>query len=241
MRGAGVVCLTGFLAGCVPTADFVALRDEVRTLQEDQGRAASQAEGIKKLEALDAQIVALKAAQHRLEQTLETMLRQADHASRPTGAQGTGAVSEPTNETQAGKPSLPMDPAPPAALTPTALYNQAYNDYLKGQYDLAIAGFEDVLKKFPDSSRSSHAQYWIGRSHSTNKDYRRAVTAYEIVIADYPKSDKAPAAFFEVALAHAELGEITKARERFQQVIEQYPQSNEASRARLKLARFEQP
>ena len=123
-----------------------------------------------------------------------------------------------------------------AALTPTALYNQAYNDYLKGNYDLAISGFGELLKKFPGVSQSAHAQYWIGRSHYNKKDYRQALEAYERVLADYPKSDKAPAVLFEAGLAHAELGDAAKARERLKQAIDKYPQSNEASRARLKLA-----
>ena len=30
--------------------------------------------------------------------------------------------------------------------TPTASFNLAYNDYLKGNYDLAVAGFESFLR-----------------------------------------------------------------------------------------------
>ena len=152
-------------------------------------------------------------------------------------------VERPASVVKEPKSEVPAGPLPQAggqqlqaALTPTALYNQAYNDYLKGNYDLAIAGFGDLLKRFPGVSQSAHAQYWIGRSHYNKKDYRQAIDTYERVLAEYPKSDKVPAVLFEVGLAHVELGEAAKARERLTQVIDKYPQSNEASRARQKLA-----
>lgn len=246
MRLACVLCLTALLAGCVPTADFVALRDEIRLLQAEQGRAAKQDDLRKKLEVLDAKVAGLQVTQQDLAQKLEARLRQADDSRRPqesgsgheqkSPASAPAVAREPQSEVQAGASPQPDGPATQTAPVPTVLYNQAYNAYLKGHYDLAIAGFGDLLKKFPGSSRSAHAQYWIGRSHSNNTDYRRAIESYERVLADYPKSDKAPAVFFELGVAYAELGESAKARERLQQVIEQYPQSNEASRARLKLA-----
>ena len=60
MRRALVLSFAVLLAGCVPTADFVGLRDEVRQLQaenrklkEEQERTAKPADVAKKLEALD--------------------------------------------------------------------------------------------------------------------------------------------------------------------------------------------
>ena len=258
MRSALVLFLAVFLAGCVPTADFRDLRDEVRQLQaenrklkerlESQDQVAKPADVAKKLEALDTMVESLRIKQQGIDQKLGELLRQADEPVRrqeSTGGReedsaksGVQAVVKepPKSEVLAGPPPKAAGPEPLASLAPTALYNQAYNDYLKGNYDLAISGFGDLLKRFPGVSQSAHAQYWIGRSHYSKKDYRQAVETYERVIAEYPKSDKVPAALFEVGLAHAELGDAAKAKERLKQVIDKYPQSNEASRARLKLA-----
>ena len=258
MRPALVLSLAVLLAGCVATADFCDLRDEVRQLQaenrklkeriESQDQVAKPADVAKKLEALDTRVESLRIKQQGIDQKLGELLRQAEEPVRrqePTGGREEGnpksgaqaVVKEPpTSEVPAGPPPKAAGPEPLAALAPTALYNQAYNDYLKGNYDLAISGFGDLLKRFPGVSQSAHAQYWIGRSHYNKKDYRQAIETYERVIAEYPKSDKVPAALFEAGLAHAELGDAAKARERLKQVIDKYPQSNEASRARLKLA-----
>jgi len=247
MRLTLILSLGLLLAGCVPTADFRDLRDEVHKLKEDQDQAAKQADVAKKLEALEAKIDSLRITQQGFDQKLGELLRQAEETTRrqePARGReeesakpgGRTSASDPKADAPAGPPLQAGGPEPPVVLTPTALYNQAYNDYLKGNYDLAVSGFGELLKKFPGVSQSAHAQYWIGRSYYSKKDYRQARESYERVIADYPKSDKVPAALFELGVAHAELGDVAKAQERLQQVIDTYPQSNEASRARLKLA-----
>ena len=257
MRLLLVLSASVFLAGCVATADFRDLRDEVRQLQvenrklkerlESQDQVAKPTDVAKKLEALDSKVENVRIKQQGIDQKLGELLRQAEEPVRrtePVGAReesgakpgGQTAVKEPKSEMPPGPLPQAGGPEPLASLAPTAMYNQAYNDYLKGNYDLAIAGFGDLLKRFPGVSQSAHAQYWIGKSHYNKKDYRQAIDTYERVLAEYPKSDKMPAVLFEVGLAHVELGEAAKARERLKQVIDKYPQSNEASRARLKLA-----
>jgi len=262
MRRALACFLTVFLVGCVPTADFRDLRDEFRQLQaenkklkerlEHQDQGAKLADVVKNLEALDAKVNGLRIEQQGLSQKLGEMLRQAEEAARRAEAMvgregesprapGQVAPNEPKAEpsdvvTPKAGELEPQAALAPTAMTPTVLYNQAYNDYLRGNYDLAIAGFGDLLKRFPGVSQSAHARYWIGRSYYNKKDYRPAIEAYERMIAVHPKNDKVPAALFEVGLAHAALGDAAKAREHLKQVIEKYPQSNEASRARLKLA-----
>ena len=258
MRLLLVLSVSVFLAGCVATADFRDLRDEVRQLQvenrklkerlESQDQVAKPTDVAKKLEALDSKVENVRIKQQGIDQKLGELLRQADEPVRrqePVGAREEGgaksgvppmAKEPPKIEVPEGPPPKAGGPEPLAALAPTALYNQAYNDYLKGNYDLAIAGFGDLLKRFPGVSQSAHAQYWIGKSHYNKKDYRQAIDTYERLLAEYPKSDKVPAVLFETGLAHIELGDAAKARERLKQVIDKYPQSNEASRARLKLA-----
>jgi tol-pal system protein YbgF len=121
-------------------------------------------------------------------------------------------------------------------LPPTASYNLAYNDYLKGNYDLAIAGFESFLRQFPSTSLAAHAQYWVGESYANKREYRPAVDAYERVVSNHPTSDKVSAALYKAGSGYAELGDLAKARSLFKRVIEEHPQSDEAMRAKQKLA-----
>src|SRR5207245_9354664 len=108
----------------------------------------------------------------------------------------------------AGKPSPPAVFENQAVLTPTASFNLAYNDYLKGNYDLAVAGFEGFLRQFPSTSLAAHAQYWIGESYANKREYRSAVDAYERVVTTYPRSDKVQAAHYHDGAGYAALHAI---------------------------------
>ncbi len=253
MRLAIVLSLGLLLAGCVPTADFTELRSEVRQLQADnrklkeealkrqaeQDQPAKAAEVAKRLDALEAKLDALRARQQGLDQKVGELLRQADEASRRAAEQSAKEEEAKTaaREPKADAPGAPKPPASdPSILTPTTAYNQAYNDYLKGNYDLAIAGFEDFLKKFPATSLTAHAQYWIGESYFNKKEYRQAIDAYERVTANYPRSDKVPAALTKAGLAYVETGNAAKGRELLKQVLDKHPQTREAAWAKGGLA-----
>ena len=48
------------------------------------------------------------------------------------------------------------------ATTPDELYRSAYEDYMRGNYDLAADGFGEYLRRWPDTELSDNALYWIG-------------------------------------------------------------------------------
>ncbi len=85
-------------------------------------------------------------------------------------------------------------PAAPAGLAPQELYNSAYSDYLKGNYDLAIEGFKLYRDQFGDSPLADNALYWIGECYFSQKNYEAAIAAFNEVILFYPKSDRVQAA-----------------------------------------------
>ncbi|HET6369905.1 MAG TPA: hypothetical protein VFG95_01835, partial [Nitrospiria bacterium] len=49
-------------------------------------------------------------------------------------------------------------------ITPTEAYNLAYNDYLKGNYDLSIMGFKNFIQQFSSSTQVPNAIYWMGEA-----------------------------------------------------------------------------
>ncbi len=210
MRRAILLSLSLILGGCVPTADFVDLRDEVRRLEvenrkfkdieaelrkrlEEADRLQKAGDIAKQLDVLEAKIESLRIRQQGFDQKLGELLRRMDESARQEEKKEP-ALPQAKAPTPSAKPDDTAKPraggldAPTAALTPTAAYNQAYNDYLKGNYDLAVAGFEEFLKKFPETSLTAHAQYWIVEAYFNKRSYSQAIEAYERVIANYPKS-----------------------------------------------------
>jgi tol-pal system protein YbgF len=244
MRLSAIV-LVGFMAtGCVAVADFTALRDEVFLVKVDNRKLKETEEGLRK--RLEEQERALKAAEIR-QQGLEEQIRVLEAQSRrlealtarPEDTEVKPPAKIPSLEITASRPAVTPPSPPPAgssSLSPTAAYNQAYNDYLQGNYDLAVAGFEAFLSQFPGTSLTAHAQYWIGEAYFNKKEYLNALNAYDRVLADYPTSDKAAGALYKTGAAYAELEDKAKARVFLKRVIEEHPQSEEANLAKQRLA-----
>ncbi len=123
-----------------------------------------------------------------------------------------------------------------ASLSPAEAYNLAYNDYVKGNYDLAIAGFRNFVKQNPSSVLAADAQYWLGESLYSKKDYKSASEEFGVFRKNYPKSEKNPAALLKEGYALAEAGDRSRAVATLKQVVERFPYSDEANLAKEKLA-----
>ena len=88
----------------------------------------------------------------------------------------------------------------PKALEPSEAYRQALNDYNSGNYDLALAGFQNYLAQFPDASQADKAQYWVGECHYAKKDFKNAIDAFSKMVKAHPKSDKVAGAKLKIGL-----------------------------------------
>lgn len=248
--------------GCAKHADFVQVRDDLRQVAKAQEQDRKQHEDLQnrlasleaKLEAKPAQSGDSAALRQRIEElsnrlkNLETRLaRPADTPQMPA-ARPDSSPKEPTMELsrepsrQSNPAKLPPLPEPKLPLpgtpdiTPTSAYNLAYNDYLDGRYELAIAGFQRFLSDFPNTSLAASAQYWVGESYYSLKDYAKAIQAFESVVNDHPRSDKVAPALFKLGVIAAETGDVRKARTYLKRVIEEFSGSNEAKLAKNKLA-----
>jgi len=136
-------------------------------------------------------------------------------------------------------PAADTAPAGPAAAptlpAPRELYSQAYADYARGNYDLAIQAFGAYLKAYPDTEFSDNAQYWIGESLYGKQQFEDAIEAWKTLIRDFPASDKLPDARVKMGMAHEKLGRRSQALLEYRYVIDRYPNSPAARLAREKL------
>jgi len=145
-----------------------------------------------------------------------------------------------------GDPQQPVQPPPqnPGAprgsvgntgADPQTLYNSAYNDYLKGSYDLAMREFQEYLANFPTTELADNATYWIGECFYRQRRFRQAVEQFDTVLERYSRSDKVAAATLKKGYALLELGERSQGVVQLRHVIKQYPNSDEANLARQRL------
>jgi len=157
-------------------------------------------------------------------------------APAPTG-EGTAPVpSSPSPGPGAPGPASPAAPAPPAsAPAPRELYSQAYADYARGNYDLAIQGFTEYIRNYPDTDFTDNAQYWIGECLYSKKMYEEAIEAWNTLFKDYPTSDKLPDGRVKKGMALERLGRKSQALIEYRYVVDRYPNSQAAKIARERL------
>jgi tol-pal system protein YbgF len=120
-------------------------------------------------------------------------------------------------------------------LDPKTLYDAAYLDLTRGDYDLALRGFREYLKAFPKTEYSDNAQYWIGEIFYADGAFENAFTEFQKVETDYPDGDKVPAALLKMGYCQIQLNQSARAREYLNRVISRFPNSVEANLAKSKL------
>ncbi|OGL43814.1 MAG: tol-pal system protein YbgF [Candidatus Schekmanbacteria bacterium RBG_16_38_11] len=116
------------------------------------------------------------------------------------------------------------------------VYKEAYQNYLKGEFEKARQNFSKYLELYPNSKNAGNAQYWIGECFYSQKKYREAILAFFEVIKKYPKGNKVAAAYLKQGMSFMELGDKENAKNSFTKIITEYKNSDEAKIAAEKIA-----
>jgi tol-pal system protein YbgF len=185
-----------------------------------------------KLEDTNYRLAQLSQQIAATNQELKTFQSQ---PSLPPAAGPQGTVGGDPQPSQTPPPQQQNPGGAGSGADPQSLYNSAYNDYLKGSYDLALREFQEYLDNFPATDLSDNATYWIGESYYRQRRFRQAVEQFDEVLKRFPRSDKVPAATLKKGYAHLELGERSQGVVQLRHVIRQYPTSDEANLARQRL------
>ena len=80
------------------------------------------------------------------------------------------------------------------------------------------------------------AQYMIGESYYSMKEYVDAVTEYDNLIKKYPDSENVPGARLKKAFSLYSLGKKGQSVIELQQIVQRYPNTKEGQIARQRLA-----
>lgn len=123
---------------------------------------------------------------------------------------------------------------------PGQLYDAAYLDLTNGRYDLAITGFTNYLKYFPETEQAADAQYWLGECYYAKKNYTRAAIEFHKVLEDYPAGTKVASALYKLGLSLLELKSVREARKYLQELTEKYPGTQEARLAEERLKKIKE-
>ena len=151
-----------------------------------------------------------------------------------------GGANAPATPAAASPGASPAPAAPllPTAAPPRELYSQAYADYARGNYDLAIQEFQEYLREL--SRHRPHRQRAVldRRVPTTaSSSTPEAIEAWNDLLRDYPASDKLPDARVKKGMALERLGRRSQALRRVPlSSSTAIPNSQAARIAREKLA-----
>jgi TolA-binding protein len=265
---AGVIAL---LVGCAPEATPL-LREDPDRFRADLLRVEQEIQASRSALLAEIQATDRRTAQSltELQRSVARLGTRLDDLGRETG-QIQGRVDELRRRVDAlalqldaaGSPSStgagPPSPAttaqrspPPPGTQSSELYQTAYIDFTRGNYNLAVAAFREYLRLYPSTSLAESAQYWIAESHFSLarghqgrnegeravQELERAVQEFRKVVVAYPRGDRVPAALYKEALALVELGQVQLAAARLQFLVDQFPAREEAAKAKDELARI---
>jgi tol-pal system protein YbgF len=121
-----------------------------------------------------------------------------------------------------------------------ALYNSAQNQFNRGAYATARAGFAEYLRIYSDSELAPDAQFYLARTHEETDDPAAALAEYARVLELYPNSRRAPSALYASGRIELDRGNTQDAIEFFSRVVRGYPNSDEAILAERRLSDLRQ-
>jgi len=126
-------------------------------------------------------------------------------------------------------------PFPSPRLSPQEVYNMAYSDYLKGNFQLAIDGFKIYLEQFPESPLADNALYWIGECYFSQRKFEEAIDQFNELILNYHSGDKIPAGYLKKGISLMEIGKKEDALSVFKLLVSKYPLEEETKIAQQKI------
>ena len=111
-------------------------------------------------------------------------------------------------------------------------YSPAYELFKSGQYAKALIAFSTFADKYPASSLTDNAIYWMGECYLQQKEYALAIEEYSKILKKFPKESKAPYAMYKISLCYKMLGEKKDSDIYLQELISRYPNSEAVQEAK---------
>lgn len=246
LRGLVALSLAAAATGCATKKDLRLLQTEVEAMRatnedllrelQQQHRALADSLGaisqqnirtrgdlVNRFNLVDRQLIQVREqtgqGQQRLTEVREQLLRQEEAQRRAAAVTDTA-------------------PAPQPAASAEEIFNAALASLQRGSATAARAGFEELLKTYPEHVLASEAQFYLGDALAAARDLDAAVAAYKRVVERFPTSSRAPAALLKAGMIELERGNRERARPLFNQVVQAYGKSKEAAAAREQLQKL---
>jgi len=223
-----------FIGGCATKVQVERIEEKVTQVRNDQKILAA------KVNAIDSLLIAGTEQDNRLRadvrSSIDDLLEQLRQLQSQIGdlnqliyayaQKGTGQTAvQSLPPAQPGTAPAGDSGGAAPSVDCVQLWDNAFKDMRRGQYDLALSGFADYLKFCPEGSYRDNSQYWIAECHYEMDMSERAIEEYQKLISQYPESEKVPLAYFKIGRSYEKLGNQDKALENYLIIQNQFPGS----------------
>ena len=127
--------------------------------------------------------------------------------------------------------SQPINQAVPSNLSGEEIFKKADQDFVMGDFNMAIQGFNAYLSMSPSGEHAATAQLKLGTSFYYTKQYAPAIEAFTRIINNATDSEQIAGALYRRAQSLRELNKPDEAAADFKNLIKRYPESPEAKLA----------
>ncbi|MFB3896256.1 MAG: tetratricopeptide repeat protein [bacterium] len=191
-------------------------------LDENKDRISATAQKVDNIEAnLGKRIDNLKTNVNKRLDSIEARVSPTPGVS-PTP----DTTVTPNEDTTVLKPEPGTNPV--ETPDPEKIYQTAYGDYVKGNYDVAVDQFKLYLQHFPEAENAAAVRYMLGDCYYSKKQFEPALAEFDKLIKQSPTSEKVPAAMLKRAYIYRELKKDSEAVSELKSVVKKYPLSPEA-------------
>lgn len=244
LRAAGllVVMVATGLGACATKKDVDSIQGELASLSSRQDAIEK---GIAELDnsvslALERQGSLLVTVRGDLMRQLDDMERELVEIQELLGQSQVvlQGLRDRMEQRQQGRLTVDVAPIPESLAEPGgeaaegaggdagALYGAAIEQFRRGAYNTARAGFQEFLVTYPADELAPDAQYYLAETYREEGDEELAIREYNRVMELYPNSRAAPTALYKAGLLQEDRGNRDSACQYFQRVLAGYPRSD---------------
>lgn len=181
----------------------------------------------------------LEVATHNIESTQQRQKDlYTDVDSRVRRLEG-GAPATDNASSAAGSDTAPVAAASTNNAAELKDFDAAQALSRAGKHKEAFQAYDKFLQAYPGSSKAAEAQYGLGYSQFSLKNYKAAIVTQQKLLRQFPDSPKAPEASFAIANAQIQLADVDGAKATLRELLTKYPGSEVAPNAKKRLAVLE--
>jgi len=172
----------------------------------------------------------MRSADQTVLQEIHTLSGKIDDA-----ATSVSAMAQQLNELKVQSKAMEQDASSKGSLSPESMYNQAFNDFVQGNFDLAIQGFTVYINTYPGGDKAASALLNIGEAYSNQKKLSQASAAFTRIINEYSQAPAVPTALYKRAKVELDLQKKDDAIADLKNIMDKYPNTPEAENAKTEL------